>query len=71
MASRCAVNARTCDNFLVFAQHLYDDEHYQILAIINPDAHQRVDAMLPRLVRLAEEKFIELSSDELAVNLNL
>lgn len=60
------LSARTCDNFLVFAQHLYDDEHYQILAIINPDAHQRVDAMLPRLVRLAEEKFIELSSDELA-----
>ncbi|MCZ5622837.1 type II toxin-antitoxin system YafO family toxin [Escherichia coli] len=60
------LSERTCDNFLVFAQHLYDDEHYQILAIISPDAHQRVDAMLPRLVKLAEENFIELSPEELA-----
>lgn len=56
---------RTCDNFLVFAKHLYDDEHYQILAIITPNAHQQADLVLPELIRLAEETFIELPPDEL------
>uniref|UniRef100_UPI0035C6BE94 type II toxin-antitoxin system YafO family toxin n=1 Tax=Serratia quinivorans TaxID=137545 RepID=UPI0035C6BE94 len=57
---------RTCDNFLVYAQHYYDDEHFQILAIISPDAHQLSDVMLPRIITLAETSFIELSPDELA-----
>lgn len=60
------LSERTCDNYLVFAQHLYDDEHYQILAIISPNAHQLADVMLPKLVQLAEETFIELPPDELS-----
>ncbi|ENL3124946.1 type II toxin-antitoxin system YafO family toxin [Escherichia coli] len=60
-----SLSERTCDNFLVYAQHLYIDEHYQILAIISPNAHQQADSMLPQLIKLAEETFIELPPDEL------
>ena len=59
------ISERTCNNFLIYAHHFYDDEHYQILAIISPDAHSRADAMLPDLIKLAEA-FIELPPDELA-----
>ncbi|MGR7271949.1 type II toxin-antitoxin system YafO family toxin [Klebsiella aerogenes] len=60
-----SLSERTCDNYLVFAQHLFYDEHYQILAIISPNAHQQADSMLPRLIKLAEDTFHELPHDEL------
>ncbi|MCZ6217248.1 hypothetical protein O5169_06825 [Escherichia coli] len=46
MVTEAPLSERTCDNLPCFAQHLYDDEHYQILAIISLMHHQRVDAML-------------------------
>lgn len=60
-----SLSERTCNNYLVYAQHLYEDEHYQILALISPDAHQLIDKMLPSIINLAEESFIELSVAEL------
>lgn len=61
-----SLSERTCNNFLVYAQHLYEDEHYQILALVSPDAHQVIDKMLPSIIELAEETFIDLPSDELS-----
>lgn len=63
--AECSISERTCNNYLVYAQHLYDDEHYQILALISPDAHQVIERMLPSIIKLAEETFIELPSAEL------
>lgn len=60
-----SLSERTCNNYLVYAQHLYEDEHYQILALISPDAHQVIDRMLPSIIKLAEETFIELPLEEL------
>ncbi|HIE1445906.1 type II toxin-antitoxin system YafO family toxin [Serratia liquefaciens] len=63
--SHVPINRRTSNNFLVFARHFYDDDYFQILALVSPDAHQRIDAMLPRLIDLAENTFIELSDEDL------
>ncbi|MEG9832566.1 type II toxin-antitoxin system YafO family toxin [Serratia marcescens] len=63
--SHTPINRRTSNNFLVFARHFYDDNYFQILALVTPEAHQRIDAMLPRLIDLAENTFIELSEREL------
>lgn len=59
-----SISERTCNNFLIYAHHLYEDDHFQILALISPDAHARVDAMLPEIIKLAEA-FIELPLSEL------
>ncbi|MFV8907041.1 type II toxin-antitoxin system YafO family toxin [Serratia fonticola] len=59
------MSRRTSNNFLVFARHFYNDEYFQILAIVSPSAHQRIDAMLPAIIELAESTFIEISDDEL------
>jgi mRNA interferase YafO len=50
---------------LVFVRHFYNDDYFQILALVSPDAHQRIDSMLPALIGLAESTFIELSDDDL------
>lgn len=56
---------RTCDNYLVYAKHLYNDEHYQILAIISPNAHEQIDSLLPSIIKLVEETFSEIPQEEL------
>lgn len=56
---------RTCDNYLVYAKHLYNDEHYQIIAIISPNAHDQIDSILPSIIKLVEETFSEISQEEL------
>ncbi|UIW10334.1 toxin [Flyfo siphovirus Tbat2_3] len=61
----CSLSQRTCDNYLVYAKHLYNDEHYQLLAIISPNAHSRIDSMLPAIIRLVEDTFSEISEEEL------
>ncbi|WP_413730788.1 type II toxin-antitoxin system YafO family toxin [Sodalis sp. RH22] len=65
-ASNISLSRRTSNNYLVFARHFYKDNYYQILALISPNAHQRIDDMLPALIELAEKYFIELSDNELA-----
>ncbi|MNG76506.1 type II toxin-antitoxin system YafO family toxin [Serratia fonticola] len=63
--SHLPLSRRTSNNYLVFARHFYNDDYYQILAFITPDAHQKIDAMLPALIELAEKTFIEISDEEL------
>ncbi len=64
-ASHVSLSRRTSNNYLVFARHFYKDNYFQILALISPDAHQRIDDMLPAIIDLAEKHFIELSDAEL------
>lgn len=58
------LSERTSNNYLVYTKHFYREDHFHLLAIISPNAHQVVDDLLPRLVELAED-FIEISDDEL------
>lgn len=45
---------RTSDNFIVYARHFFHDNYYLILDIVTPDAHRRINALLPELIRNAE-----------------
>jgi len=60
-----SLSQRTCDNYLIYTKHLYNDEHYQILAIISPNAHEQIDSMLPAIIKLVEENFSEMPQNEL------
>lgn len=60
-----SISQRTCDNYLVYAKHLYNDEHYQIVAIISPNAHDQIDLMLPAIIKLVEDTFSEIPQDAL------
>ncbi len=56
---------RTCNNYLVYTQHLYFHEHFQIIGLIYPNnAHEMADILLPGLIVLAEE-FIECDKSHL------
>jgi mRNA interferase YafO len=41
------ISERTC-NFLNYGHHQNDDEHYQILAIISPNAHSKLMLCIQR-----------------------
>ncbi|PJG83275.1 type II toxin-antitoxin system YafO family toxin [Caviibacterium pharyngocola] len=45
---------RTFDNFVIYAKHIFDEDCYLILDIVSPDAHKRIDLLLPDLIRKAE-----------------
>lgn len=63
--SHVPLSRRSSNNYLVFVRHFYNDDYFQILALVSPDAHQRIDSILPALIGLAESTFIELSDDDL------
>lgn len=59
------VHQRKSDNYLVYAQHWYHDSHYQIIAVIIPDAHYRIDKLLDGLIQTVESSFQSLNEQEL------
>lgn len=46
---------RTCDNMVIYVQHFFQSNYYQILAIVTPEAHKNIDKLLPTYIQLAEE----------------
>ncbi|HHI2551372.1 TPA: type II toxin-antitoxin system YafO family toxin [Klebsiella aerogenes] len=56
---------RKSDNFLIYAQHWDCRDHYQILAILSPDAHKQADKVLPSLISNVEKDFHSLSERDL------
>ncbi|HBC1012626.1 TPA: type II toxin-antitoxin system YafO family toxin [Escherichia coli] len=46
---------RTSDSFLIVTEHCFYPEFVQILYILSPSAHARVDRLLPFFIRKAEE----------------
>lgn len=56
---------RKSNNFLIYAQHWDCRDHYQILAVLSPDAHEKVDKLLPSLISSVEKEFHSLSEREL------
>ncbi|EOC0700404.1 type II toxin-antitoxin system YafO family toxin [Salmonella enterica subsp. enterica serovar Kokomlemle] len=56
---------RTSNSFLVYASHWDFSDKVQIIAIVSPDAHERIDRLLPDIIRIAENDFHSLSESEL------
>lgn len=45
---------RTSDHFAVYCEHWLNHKWLQLLAIVTPDAHQRIDKLLPALIEQTE-----------------
>ena len=45
---------RTSDNFVIYVRHFFCDDCYLILDIVSPDAHSKIDSLLPKLIEQAE-----------------
>lgn len=56
---------RTSDNFVIYVRHWRFDKLCCILAVITPEAHQRIDHLLPQLIVKAQH-FNQLGREELA-----
>lgn len=55
---------RTSDNFLIYTRHWRFTQLHCVLAVVTPEAHQRINGLLPQLIRQAEW-FHNLGQDEL------
>lgn len=56
---------RTCDNMVIYVEHFFQPNYYQILAIVTPEAHKNIDKLLTGYVQLAED-FHKLRPSELS-----
>ena len=45
---------RTSDNFVLYVQHYWYENFFQILDILTPEAHSRIDVLLPQYIEQAE-----------------
>lgn len=45
---------RTSDHFVVYSQHWFLRERFHILAVVTPNAHQRIDSLITALIDKAE-----------------
>lgn len=57
--------SRTSNNFVIFVRHWLAPEYVRILAIIHPNAHERINSLIPLLVKKAEKQFFNLGKPEL------
>ncbi|STO64455.1 Uncharacterised protein [Haemophilus parahaemolyticus] len=60
---------RTCNNFVVFVRHWLYTDYIRVLDIISPEAHERIDGLIPKLVDKAEH-FFDKSKEELDKEIN-
>lgn len=58
-------STRTSNNFIIYARHWDKFDVFQIIAVISPDAHETADALLPRIIDIAERDFHSLSESEI------
>lgn len=56
---------RTSNNFIIYTRHWRFDKLCCVLAVVTPDAHQRIDNLLPQLIQQAQW-FNGLGREELA-----
>ncbi|WP_446834116.1 type II toxin-antitoxin system YafO family toxin [Testudinibacter sp. P27/CKL/0425] len=55
---------RTADNFVIYTEHFLHDKYFQILAVLSPEAHRRINTLLPSYINQAEQ-FHRLSETQL------
>lgn len=60
-------STRTSNNYIVYARHWDKVDTFQIIAVISPDAHETSDALLPKIIDVAERDFHSLNENELDV----
>lgn len=58
---------RTSDNYLVYAMHWDDPGKFMVIAIITPDAHARIDGLLPSIIKITEKDFHSLTMSDFKV----
>lgn len=56
---------RTSDNFVIYAKHFFCENYFLILDIVTPEAHRRIDSLMPTLIIKAEQ-FHQLRPQDLA-----
>lgn len=56
---------RTSDNYLVYARHWSRTELFQVIALVTPDAHARIDGLLPNIINITEKHFQDLNDSQL------
>lgn len=56
---------RTCDNFVIYTQHFIEEEYFQILGIVTPNAHSTIDKLISYFIQQAE-KFHSMNSRQLS-----
>ena len=49
----------------MFLRHWLCPEYVRILDIVHPDAHERIDNLIPALVKQAEKEFFNMGKGEL------
>lgn len=64
-ASQCIPNKRVSDNFLIYATHWLHPNYHQALMIVQPEAHRKIDSLLPLLTEHVKHCFSTLSEHEL------
>lgn len=55
---------RTSDNFVIYVRHWRFDKLCCILAVLTPEAHSRIDNLLPQIIKQAQN-FNGLGKDDL------
>ncbi|MCT8347623.1 type II toxin-antitoxin system YafO family toxin [Photorhabdus temperata] len=58
---------RVSNNYLVYARHWERSDTFQIIAVIVPDAHEKIDAMLPDIIEITESDFQSLNQPQLGL----
>ncbi|EEV1982745.1 TPA: type II toxin-antitoxin system YafO family toxin [Escherichia coli] len=56
---------RKSDNFLIYATHWFYGNYHQVLAIVSPDAHHRIDSILPDMIDYVARNFSPLTEEQL------
>ncbi|TNH04289.1 hypothetical protein FHQ26_01830 [Testudinibacter sp. TR-2022] len=46
---------RTSDNFVVYTQHFFCEDCFQLLGIVTPEAHAKIDSLLTAFIDKAEQ----------------
>lgn len=65
-ASNIQQRDRTSNNYLVYARHWAYPQRFQIITIVTPDAHERIDGLLHAIIKIAEKDFLGLNESQLS-----
>lgn len=56
---------RKSDGFLIYASHYMFRDYYLFIGIIHPDAHKRINQLLPGIISFSESNFQNRNEREL------
>ncbi|EAZ0391887.1 hypothetical protein BH017_02575 [Salmonella enterica] len=56
---------RKSDSFLLYSSHYMYEDYFLYLGILHPDAHKRIDSILPNIISFTENNFQSRNEKEL------